>query len=79
LEAGLEPPKRSHARIRVLIRHSPTGRPLDHRIPPPFGPVLVVPWSKIRMNPVDPPTLSRVWSHRVLTSKKGRKEGANGD
>ncbi len=80
LEAGLEPPKRAHARIRVLIRHSPTGRPLDRRIPPPpFGPVLVVPWSKIRMNPVDPPALSRVWSGSTLTPKKGRKEGANGE
>jgi hypothetical protein len=60
-EACLKPPERSHARIRVLIRHSPTGRPLDRRIPPPFGPVLVAPRSKIRMNPVDPPALSRVW------------------
>ncbi len=79
LEAGLKPPKRSHARIRVLIHHSPTGRPLDRRTPPPFGPVLVVPWSTIRWNPVDPPALSRVWFPAHMTSKKGRKEGANGD
>jgi hypothetical protein len=87
LEAGFKPPKRLHARIRVLIRHSPTGRPLDRRIPPILGPALAMPRFMPRIFPVDtirknPSTRQRSHAYvstAELTSKKGRKEGANGD
>ncbi len=78
MEARLQLAERRDARIRVLIRHAPTGRPLDRRIRALSARRSLAVCQQWPPKSVDLPALSRVSFNHSLTPRKGRKEGTWG-